>query len=347
MVDDSAATRQVIIQILQSDREIEVVGQATNPYEARDRIIELKPDVLTLDVEMPKMDGLTFLKILMEKHPLPVIVFSTLTHQGTQHALEALNLGAAEILGKPNGSISKQELTEQLIFKVKAAAAAKRIGPRNRISSSSAVKNHGSFPANTQFHPKQLIVLGSSTGGTEALREILCDLPANMPGILIVQHIPANFSRTFANRLNELCALSVKEAESGDIAAPGTVLIAPGGYHMVATWSGGKYRVDLRDGPPVWHQRPAVDVLFKSILPVAGKHIVAGILTGMGKDGAESLLQLRESGAQTFAQAEASCVVYGMPKAAYEIGATQQMVPLEKIAITLQTLVNPKPKVYT
>jgi len=347
VVDDSAVIRQLVTNILKQDSAIEVIGQASDPYQAHDRIVELKPDVLTLDLEMPKMDGLTFLKILMEKHPMPVIVFSTLTREGSRFALDAMHLGAVDVLGKPTGETSKRELAEQLIQKVKAAACTRKITrpppARPRAQSTAparAVKD-------LKFSSRKLILLGASTGGTEAIREVLVNLPPTMPGILIVQHIPAKFSYAFANRLNDLCALRVKEAEEGDIAAPGTALIAPGGLHMIVRWTGQHYKVNLKDGPMVWHQRPAVDILFKSAVSVVGKHAIAGILTGMGKDGAEGMLELKRAGAQTFAQSEETCVVFGMPRAALESGATQQMLPLQKIATTLQTLAVQKQNLLT
>ncbi len=331
-----------------TDPEIEVVGTAIDPYMARDKLRELSPDVLTLDLEMPRMDGLTFLRLLMERRPMPVIVMSSLTQRGSDFALEALRLGAVDFIAKPSGSYSFGELGPQLIAKVKAAAGARvraaltwpaRQTPANPpIRACRAVGCHVRRlrSARTHYHPRSIILIGSSTGGTEALRDVLTRLPVDLPGIAIVQHIPATFSKAFADRLNTLCALEVREAVDGDRLTSGLALIAPGGYHLLLQWSGGAYRVRVALGPPVWHQRPAVDLLFKSAADCgAGPHAIAGILTGMGKDGAEGLLRLREKGAVTFSQDEASCVVYGMPKAAWECGASKLQLPLDRIAVHL------------
>ncbi|HVU15750.1 MAG TPA: chemotaxis response regulator protein-glutamate methylesterase [Candidatus Didemnitutus sp.] len=329
IVDDSAVVRKMASEVLAADPEIEVVGTAVDPYVARDRIRELSPDVLTLDLEMPRMDGLTFLRLLMEKRPMPVVVMSSLTQRGSDYTLEALRLGAIDFLGKPSGSYSFGDLGPQLVAKVKAAAAA-RVRPLSPVPV--VPRRPGTMPP-VNLHPRALILLGASTGGTEALREVLTHLPPTLPGIAIVQHIPATFSKAFADRLNTLCALEVREAIDGDRVLPGTALVAPGGFHMMLQWAGDHYRVRITGGPPIWHQRPAVDLLFKSAADNgAGPHTIAGILTGMGKDGAEGLLRLREKGATTFAQDEASCVVYGMPKAAWENGAAQQQLPLDRVA---------------
>jgi two-component system chemotaxis response regulator CheB len=336
IVDDSAVVRKLASEALASDPEIEVVGTAVDPYMARDRLRELSPDVLTLDLEMPRMDGLTFLRLLMERRPMPVIVMSSLTQRGSDYALEALRLGAVDFLGKPSGSYSFGDLGPQLIAKVKAAASA-RVRQRPPGATAAAppppAKPTAAAGSARVHHPRSVILLGASTGGTEALREVLTHLPADLPGIAIVQHIPATFSKTFADRLNTLCALEVREAVDGDRLAPGLALVAPGGYHLLLQWTGDHYRVRVAGGPPVWHQRPAVDVLFKSAVDCgAAPHAVAGVLTGMGKDGAEGLLRLREKGAVTFAQDEATSVVYGMPKAAWENGAAQHQLPLERVA---------------
>jgi two-component system chemotaxis response regulator CheB len=335
VVDDSAVVRKLASDALAADPEIEVVGTAIDPYMARDKLRELSPDVLTLDLEMPRMDGLTFLRLLMERKPMPVVVMSSLTQRGSDYALEALRLGAVDFIAKPSGSFSFGDLGPQLIAKVKAAAGA-RVRPAARTPTVPPFKPvaHPPGPAPvSRHHPHAIILLGSSTGGTEALRDVLTRLPANMPGIAIVQHIPATFSKNFADRLNTLCALEVREAVDGDRLQPGLVLLAPGGFHMMLQWAGDHYHVRITGGPPIWHQRPAVDLLFKSAADCgAGPHAIAGLLTGMGKDGAEGLLRLREKGAVTFAQDEASCVVYGMPKAAWECGAAQQQIALDRIA---------------
>ena len=338
VVDDSAVVRKLASDALSADPAIEVVGTAVDPYVARDRLRELSPDVLTLDLEMPRMDGLTFLRLLMERRPMPVIVMSSLTQRGSDYALEALRLGAIDVLGKPSGSYSFGDLGPQLIAKVKAAAVARlRDRPLEERDPRPIPAAPIAAPPRAH-HPRSVILLGASTGGTEALREVLTRLPDNLPGIAVVQHIPATFSKTFAERLDTLCALEVREAADGDRLAPGLALIAPGGYHLLLQWAGDHYRVRVAGGPPVWHQRPAVDVLFKSAVDCgAAPHAIAGVLTGMGKDGAAGLLRLRGKGAATFVQDEATSVVYGMPKVAWECGAAQHQLPLERIA---QYLVN-------
>jgi two-component system chemotaxis response regulator CheB len=283
------------------------------------------------------MDGLTFLGILMREHPLPVIIMSSLTKQGSQQAMEALRLGAVEVLAKPGGSYSFGDLGDRLREAIKAAA-------RARIRPPSADAPHRPpappvkpivpkiAPPPGRGDPHRLIVLGASTGGTEALRAVLTHLPADLPPIAIVQHIPALFSRAFAERMDSLCALHVSEAVDGQPLLPGTALIAPGNFHMLVRWTGTGYRAELNSGAQVWHQRPAVDILFKSVPDVSCPHVIAGVFTGMGKDGAAGLLRLRQAGAATFAQDEASSVVYGMPREAWECGGAQLQIPLDSIA---------------
>jgi two-component system chemotaxis response regulator CheB len=335
IVDDSALVRRLEADVLRADPEIEVVGAAVDPYMARDLIEKLSPDVLTLDLEMPRMDGLTFLGLLMEQRPMPVVVISSLTRQGSEHALESLRLGAVDVLGKPTGAFSFRDLAPQLIAKVKAAAEA-RIRP-------SGSAGNGSFPRRPEPprrappppapDPRSLVLLGASTGGTEALRELLTALPANAPAIAVVQHIPATFSTAFAKRLDSVCEIEVREAVDGDQLRPGLALIAPGNFHLMVNRGGGGWVARVTDGPMVWHQRPAVDLLFKSAAESgAASGILAGVLTGMGKDGAEGLLALLRNGATTFAQDEATSVVYGMPRAAREIGAAQTILPLGRMA---------------
>jgi len=337
IIDDSAVVRKMAADALNADPEIEVIGTAVDPYAARDKITELKPDVITLDIEMPRMDGLTFLEILMQRRPTPVIVMSSLSQRGSEHALEALRLGAFDVLGKPHGSFSFGDLGVQLIAKIKAAAGA-RLRPMAapvRTAPLAAGQARAIMPAAAirPFDPRAIILLGASTGGTEALRDVITHLPPNLPGIAIVQHIPAHFSKAFADRLRQTSALDVREAVDGDRLAPGVALVAPGNFHMLLQWAGTHYRVRVTDGPQIWHQRPAVDLLFKSAADCgAAPHAVAGVLTGMGKDGAEGLLRLRERGANTFAQDEASSVVYGMPRAAFENGAAQRQLPLGHVA---------------
>lgn len=334
IVDDSAVVRRLAGDALAADPEIEVVGTATDPYVARDRLRELSPDVLTLDLEMPRMDGLTFLRLLMEHKPMPVVVLSSLTQRGSEYAFEALRLGAVDVLGKPSGSYSFGDLGPQLIAKVKAAAIARLRPARPQPVDAPRPAPPATYaPSSGGLHPRACILLGASTGGTEALREVLVNLPAGLPPIAIVQHIPAKFSKAFADRLNALCAFPVREAVDGERLAPGTALVAPGNFHMMLQWTVDHYTVRVVDGPQVWHQRPAVDLLFKSAADCgAAPHAIAGILTGMGKDGADGLLRLRQGGAVTFAQDEASCVVYGMPKAAWESGAAQAQLPLDRVA---------------
>jgi two-component system chemotaxis response regulator CheB len=333
VVDDSATVRRLVREALSADPGIEVVGTAADPYEARDLITRAEPDVLTLDLEMPHMDGLTFLGLLMERRPLPVVVMSSLTSRGSEFALEALRLGAVDVIGKPGSAETLRELGPQLIATVKAAARA-RVRPVPRQSAASVTAPPAPAPAGApQPHVRALILLGASTGGVEALREVLTALPADLPPIAVVQHIPAGFSRALAERLDGLCAAQVKEAADGDRLLPGTILIAPGNHHLLLQWNGSYYQARVTGGPPIWHQRPAIDVLFKSVADSrhAGQ-CVAGILTGMGRDGAEGLLRLREMGAATFAQDEASSIVYGMPRAARENGAAQSILPLEGVA---------------
>ena len=338
IIDDSAVVRKLVSDALRLDPEIEVVGTAIDPYVARDKIKTLKPDVLTLDLEMPRMDGLTFLKILMEQHPLPVIIMSSLSQRGSDSALEALRLGAFDVLAKPGGSFSFGDLGPQLITRIKAAGSA-RLRPANPAPAPRPAVPRPTPPLRPRrpieatASARNVILLGASTGGTEALREVLTRLPAGLPGIAIVQHIPPVFSKTFADRLNQLCEFEVREAVDGDRLTPGLALIAPGNFHLMLQWQAGHYAVRVTGGPPVWHQRPAVDLLFKSAADCgAAPHALAGIFTGMGRDGAEGLLRLREKGATTFAQDEASCVVYGMPRAAWENGAAQTQVALDRAA---------------
>ena len=329
IVDDSAVVRKAVSDALKADPEIEVVGTAIDPYMARDKIQALNPDVITLDLEMPRMDGLTFLRILMEQRPLPVIIMSSLTAQGSATAMEALKIGAFDVLAKPSGPYSFGDLGPQLIARIKASTGARlrRVAPR--------------APATPPRPPlgarrgseRQLILLGASTGGTEALREVLTHLPGDLPPIAIVQHIPPVFSKAFADRLNTLCAFEVREAVDGDTLQPGLALVAPGNFHLLVQWQVNRYKVRVVSGPPVWHQRPAVDLLFKSAAECgAGPHVMAGVLTGMGRDGAEGLLRLREKGATTFAQDESTSVVYGMPRVAWESGAAQRQLRLEHMA---------------
>jgi len=332
VVDDSAVVRKVFAEELSRERGIEVVGTAPDPYVARDKIVRLKPDVLTLDIEMPRMDGLTFLKKLMQYYPLPVIIVSSLTKKGSKLALEALSLGALEVIAKPSASYSVGDMSVQLADKIRAVA---RVTVTARSGSSDsphevAVSRPVSKALATTTN--KIIAIGASTGGTEALKAILTSMPPNAPGILVVQHMPANFTTSFAERLDGLSEMSVKEAEDGDGVINGRVLIAPGNFHMLLKRSGARYFVQVKDGPMVHHQRPSVDVLFKSVADYAGENALGVILTGMGADGAAGLLKMRQTGARTIAQDEKSCVVFGMPKEAIKMGAAEAVIPLNDIA---------------
>jgi two-component system chemotaxis response regulator CheB len=333
IVDDSAVVRKLVTDALRADPEIEVVGTAIDPYVARDKIKELNPDVLTLDLEMPRMDGLTFLRILMEQHPMPVVIMSSLSQRGSDYALEALRLGACDVLGKPSGSFSFGDLGPQLIARIKTAAGTRLRRPTPHAPTTGVSPRLPPPLQRSAISERQVILLGASTGGTEALREVLTRLPAGLPGIAIVHHIPAVFSKAFADRLSSQCAFEVREAVDGDRLMPGLALVAPGNFHLMLQWQGDHYRARVTGGPQVWHQRPAVDLLFKSAADCgAAPHAIAGVLTGMGKDGAEGLLRLRDLGATTFAQDEASCVVYGMPRAAWENGGAQRQLSIDRVA---------------
>jgi len=329
IVDDSAVVRQVLSAELSKAEGIEVVGTAMDPYVARDKILALKPDVLTLDLEMPRMDGLTFLRKLMRYHPLPVIVVSSLTPAGSDTALEALHLGAVEVVAKPGSAYSVKDVSKKLAQRIRAAATARIMRPPgSQPTPAAAPTSAGSLLRTTH----KVLAIGASTGGTRAIEEVLRRLPPDMPGTVIVQHMPEHFTSSFARRLNELCPMEVREAGSNDPVVPGLALIAPGNSHMLLRRSGAKYSVVTKDGPPVHYQRPSVDVLFHSVAKQGGANAVGVILTGMGADGAAGLLAMRQAGAQTLAQDEASCIVFGMPKEAIRLDAAEQVVPLEAMA---------------
>lgn len=331
IVDDSAVVRRMISDSLLGDPEIEVVGTAPDPYVARDMIQALNPDVLTLDIEMPRMDGLTFLKILQQHRPIPVIVISSISTAGSAAAMNALQSGAVGVLAKPTSAFSIGELGVQLPRHIKAAAASRLRRPTAPVPVAPSILQRSAG----SFHPRQIIALGASTGGVEALAAVLSALPAGLPGIAITQHIPAYFSRVFAERVNTLSALDVREAKEGDIVAPGIALIAPGDYHMTLGWAGTGFKVALNQRPAVHHCRPAVDVMFRSISEIAGARVVSAILTGMGVDGAMGMKALKAIGAKTIAQDEDSCVVYGMPRAAVELGVVDRVLPLSRIPAAL------------
>ncbi|MEW5723354.1 MAG: chemotaxis response regulator protein-glutamate methylesterase [Thermodesulfobacteriota bacterium] len=332
IVDDSAIVRKIFTEELSKEPDIEVVGAAPDPYVARDKILQLKPEVITLDIEMPRMDGITFLRKLMKHYPLPVIIVSSLTPKGSALALEAMEAGAIEVIAKPGGSYSVGEMGAQLADKIRAAARAK---PLKRETSGPPAPGATMSTRALAETTNKIVAIGASTGGTEALKEVLTRMPPNSPGMVIVQHMPANFTRAFADRLNGLCQITVREAKDNDSAVPGTALIAPGNLHLLLKRSGARYYVQVKHGPMVHHQRPAVDVLFNSTAQYAGANAVGVILTGMGSDGAAGLKKMKEAGAGTIAQDEASCVVYGMPKEAIKAGAVDKVMPLTKIPQTI------------
>lgn len=329
VVDDSASVRQTLSDILSSDPEIEVMATAADPYLAARHLREGVPDVITLDIEMPRMDGITFLRKLMQQHPIPVVICSTLASEGSHSAMQALDIGAVDVIAKP-AVATRQFLLESRIRicdAVKAAARARMARIRDRPPQ--APPTLAAAPA--RFADK-IICIGASTGGTDALRVVLSGLPENCPGALVVQHMPERFTTAFARMLDETCAVSVKEAEDGDRIERGRVLIAPGNFHMLVRRCGSGYRAEVRDGPLVTRHRPSVDVLFRSAAQNAGANAVGVILTGMGEDGADGLLRMRQTGAVTIAQDEASCVVFGMPREAIRRDAVTRIAPLDAIA---------------
>ncbi len=335
IIDDSAVVRKVFSEELSREPDIEVVGSAPDPYVARDKIVALKPDVVTLDIEMPRMDGITFLRKLMKYFPLPVIIVSSITAKGGALALEAIDIGAVEVISKPGPAYSVGDMSVQLAEKIRGAA---RVDVRRRLKeqsktgqSAAVIKPKLSLSQSTN----KIVAIGASTGGTEALKTVLTQLPPAVPGILIVQHMPAHFTTSFAQHLNDICQIQVKEAQDGDSVVSGTALIAPGNFHMVMRKSGARYYVNIKSGPMVCHQRPAVDVLFSSVAIYGGANAIGVILTGMGRDGAQGMLKMKEAGAKTIAQDEASCVVFGMPKEAIGTGAVDRVVPLDRISQTL------------
>lgn len=340
IVDDSAVVRQTMLDVLSRDPAIEVMGTASDPFVAAERMEVEAPDVITLDIEMPRMDGLTFLQKIMREHPLPVIICSSLAESGAQSTLRALEYGAVEIIAKPRLG-SKQFLEESsalLCQAVKAAAGARLRVPRAGSTVEPKLSADAILPRSTAAMletTEKVIAVGASTGGTEALRALLEVLPPDTPGIVIVQHMPEVFTRAFANRLDGLCQISVKEAESNDTVLRGRALIAPGNRHLLLKRSGARYYVEIKDGPLVNRHRPSVDVLFRSAARYAGRNAVGVILTGMGDDGAQGLLEMKQAGAATIAQDEATCVVFGMPNEAIKRGAADQVLPLPSIAGTM------------
>jgi two-component system chemotaxis response regulator CheB len=333
IVDDSAVVRSLLTRELSRDPGIKVVGAAPDPYIARDKIVALRPDVITLDVEMPRMDGITFLRKLMQHFPLPVIVLSSLTQRGTQTAIEAMEAGAVEVMCKPGSAYSVENIGPDLIAKIKFAA-----GAMIRVPAAGTVTPKTIASESLSATTDKILAIGASTGGVQALTEVLTQFPAGAPGTVIVQHMPPKFTKSFADRLSSICKIHVKEAADGDTVLPGRALVAPGGFHMLLRRSGARYYVEIKDGPEVFHQRPSVEVLFNSVAKYAGRNAVGAILTGMGADGAAGLLNMKQAGAQTIAQDEATCVVFGMPQAAIKLNAANHIVPIQDVARSLLTL---------
>jgi len=348
IVDDSALVRKVMAEILSSDKDIEVIGQARDPIYALEKIKQQQPDVITLDIEMPRMDGVTFLKKIMAENPIPVVICSSLAEQGAKTTLEAMKSGAVEIITKPKLGLKGflEESVLEVTTAVKAAARA-RVRKRKAVSLDLQPKNTADVilskttRAMTETTEK-VIAIGASTGGTQALRDVLARMPAVSPGILIVQHMPEKFTTAFAGHLNEISALDVSEAKKGDRVMPGKVLIAPGGKHMLLKRSGAMYHVDVIEGPPVSRHRPSVDVLFRSVARFAGSNAVGCLMTGMGDDGAQGLLEMKQAGAITYAQDEQSSVVFGMPQEAWKRGAARELISLDKIPEVLINACNEK-----
>ncbi len=359
IVDDSAMVRHVMRSIVESDPELEVMAEAADPFEAADHIRACIPDVITLDIEMPKMDGITFLRKIMSQHPMPVVICSAFAEEGSDTVLQALEIGAVDIITKPRDASFRtlEEVRIQVCDVLKAAALSDPSHHSRSPEHSKTKKITGKIlvprpapkltadailPPPNLRRPTQgtdmVIAIGASTGGTEALRDILLEMPTNSPGIAVVQHMPEHFTNSFAKRLNEVCALQVKEAADGDEVLRGRVLIAPGGFHMLVKRIGSRYFANIREGPLVSRHRPSVDVLFRSFARYAGANAVGVLLTGMGDDGARGLLEMRETGARTFAQDKNSCVVFGMPKEAGRMGAVEKFVPLNLIASELIAL---------
>jgi two-component system chemotaxis response regulator CheB len=334
VVDDSALIRSLLTELINSQHDMEVVGTAPDPLVARDMIKQLNPDVLTLDVEMPKMDGLDFLEKLMRLRPMPVVMVSTLTEKGSEITMRALELGAVDFVTKPKMSITEgmREYSDVIADKVRAASQARISAHVVKPNTAGQSPEKASLLRNPLISSEKLLIVGASTGGTEAIKAFLLKMPSDCPGILITQHMPAGFTKSFANRLNSLCQISVKEAEAGERILPGHAYIAPGDQHLLLARSGANYVTQLSDAAPVSRHKPSVDVLFASAAEFAGKNAIGVILTGMGKDGAEGMAKMKQAGAYNFAQNEASCVVYGMPKEAVAHGGVDEVLHLNELA---------------
>lgn len=357
IVDDSALVRRILTEIFSVTRDIEVVGTAGDPYAARERIKQLNPDVLTLDVEMPRMDGLTFLSNLMHLRPMPVVMVSSLTEQGAETTLRALELGAFDFVAKPKVDVAGtlQSFGEEIAAKVRAAAGARVVpstapravatganAPPPKLSADAVLPQSGASKKMLRTTDR-LVALGASTGGTEAIREVLAALPADAPAVVISQHIPAAFSGPFARRIDGLCRMSVCEAEDGQLILPGHAYIAPGDRHLLIERDGARWRCRLNDGPPVNRHRPSVDVMFRAVAQGVGHNALGVLLTGMGDDGARGMLEMRDAGAPTIAQDEATSIVWGMPGAAVKLGAAAQVAPLGRIAPLIMDWANSNP----
>lgn len=338
IIDDSSSVRRLLADILNREVDMEVVGSAVDPIEAMPMIASAAPDVITLDVNMPRMDGVAFLSKLMSETPLPVVMVSSLTQHGSEQAIRCLELGAVEVVGKssPDRIVDVEEFSREIVSKVRAASYARRPQLRRSEQRPASVPHSSAdaLPSAVSLAETRdkIIAIGASTGGVEAIKSVVTRFPATMPGTVVVQHMPPYFTEAFARTLNDSSRVKVKEAEEGDRVLRGTVLIAPGNRHMSVVRHGGDYLIELSDGPLVHYVRPAVDVLFRSVARCAGKNGLGAILTGMGEDGAEGLLEMRRAGAFTIAQDEGSSVVYGMPRKAAEIGAAEQVAELGKIA---------------
>lgn len=332
IVDDSALIRKLLTEIINSQPDMRAVGAAPDPYVAREMIKELNPDVLTLDVEMPKMDGLNFLEKLMRLRPMPVLMISSLTEAGSGITLQALEMGAVDFIAKPKQDITRgmEGYSEEIAEKIRIAAGARikrQLNGAAGSASSRPLQGLGNLGTT-----EKILAIGASTGGTEAIKDFLLQLPPDCPGIVITQHMPEAFTKSYAERLNRVCTkLNVKEAQGGERVLPGHVFVAPGHSHLLLKRSGANYVTELDNGPPVQRHRPSVDVLFRSVAQCAGVNAVGVILTGMGRDGAEGMLEMKQAGAHNLAQDEASCIVFGMPRVAIEMGAVDEVVPLKQL----------------
>ena len=327
IIDDSAIVRRMLSNALQHEPDIEVVGLASDPFVARDLILQHKPDVLTLDIEMPRMDGLTFLRQLMVHRPLPVIIVSSVTQEGSAASFEALSSGAVDVIAKPGGPYSVGDIADKLKYRIRAVRHARGV----RFSRMRAQVGPLHAPVSLS-HGNGLVLMGASTGGTRAIEALLTRLPADGPPILIVQHMPPHFTRVFAQRLDSVCSMNVVEADDGQRLQRGTAYVARGDFHLQVVSQGGVLQTALNDGPPIHYQRPAVDALYTSVAQLRGVPTVALLLTGMGSDGAAGMVALREAGAVTIAESEQSCVVFGMPRQAISVGAVREIMPLGQIA---------------